>query len=255
MIPSIKKLTLLVSLLFLINIPSAHSNSWFSGGWWTSTPGGEMRTGGVLYLSPPKVICFHEDLLINLDMGDIENNETSSPVFGEDLTIRIDGIEKFLSKAKRQTEIDWCWAACMSSIMRFHGIQATQENIVKYITKKTKTDGNEAGTLFGILKALDKAKYNGLMTEVYWESTGDPTELIIYDLQNNNPLIAGLVSGDAETGHIYTILGINLFYKEFHGIGLIKQFILWDPNTGKTKEMTCKQLQKEVKFIISTRPF
>jgi len=114
--------------------------------------------------------------------------------------------EVFQFFAASQHHPQWCWAACMEMVLRYHGIPITQEEIVLRIKGAFK---DEAASPIEIIAALNGWTMNAHGKPVVVQSTalGITVDNILTDLYQDRPLLLGYNTGMG--GHAVVLTGMS----------------------------------------------
>ena len=105
----------------------------------------------------------------------------------------------------------WCWAACISMVLKYQGIDASQRDIV---TKVFGTDVNSPGNQYDIIKGANGWSKNGKTIKAYDERSRQPEDLID-GFAYKYPFIVGISNPGSSIGHAYVLTAI--YYSQRQG--------------------------------------
>ena len=214
---------------------------------WETHINGKVRSGGTREYEKPPVKC-------KIPFLDIEYYEPVNISYDESESVELDDIEYFLESAEKQKKGVWCWAACLQSILRFKGINISQEQIVFNIHKSVSGSLDEGGDLYDMLKTIEDLWYHGedlFLTDVYRSFNGDPITFIVNNLEENQPVLCGFFDGSSSKyGHVGVITGIDFVVNgEF---AQIINLTIWDPLIGTSlKKLSCENFKNLVEFLVA----
>lgn len=144
---------------------------------------------------------------------------------------------------------NWCWAACTQMVLAYHGIDVTQNEIVRRINGRLVDKPADDRQ---ILEALSGWAFDFRGRRVMIESNpsiyGD--EDIIQDLMNHCPLVVGL-HGLRATGHLYVLTAVE-FCEDERGRYCVTAF-LTDPDQTSEVVMDWRELREKLGFIARVR--
>jgi hypothetical protein len=117
------------------------------------------------------------------------------------------GIYTVTFSTARQKGNFWCWAACIEMVLKFHGMEISQESMVAKIHGSLV---DKAGNSMQILQALTGTGPNaaGGTSAVYAEGYTGLYHYFIQDLINGYPLIVGLNYG-TNIGHAVVLTAVS----------------------------------------------
>jgi len=126
------------------------------------------------------------------------------PLFLTIAGIRTEDIRPFTA---RQALSNWCWAACVQTILNYHGLCVTQEEVVFRIFGNL---ANAPADGFEIRAALTGFGKNGRRSVKIESTTFVPNpELLIDDLADDKPILVGLRHPARPIGHAYVLSAIS----------------------------------------------
>ena len=139
----------------------------------------------------------------------------------------------------RQKGDFWCWAACIEMVLRYHGMDVSQESMVQKIHGSLV---DKAGQPMEILQALTGTGPNaqGGTSQVYAEGYTGLYQYFIQDLINGYPLIVGLNYG-TEIGHAVVLTAVS-FTADMYGQFFPMSVVVRDPWPGN-------QERQEIPFM------
>lgn len=151
----------------------------------------------------------------------------------------------------KQRESNWCWAACVQMVLRYHGLDVNQEQVVKRIFGDLR---DKPATPEMVLKALNASAFStkGIPAKIAAMDYRFQDGMYIQDLGRDWPLIIGLKGGVPNaTGHCYVLVAVK--YTEARDGGLKPQtFYLMDPWPGNETrvEMTEPEFARRFGFAV-----
>lgn len=158
----------------------------------------------------------------------------------------------YIASIGKQRADNWCWAACTQMVLNYHGLNVTQEQIVK------KCFGglyDAPGGTMEMFTALNGWAYNtrGGASNIYTNNYPTNANEIQSLLANNWPLIVGLNFG-TDVGHAYVLTAI--YYSLSHDaygrvIVIPDKVVLRDPwpNSKSRQEMSWAKFSTNVVSI------
>ena len=132
------------------------------------------------------------------------------------------------STAKQKGSL-WCWAACIEMVLRYHGMNVSQESMVQKIHGSLV---DRAGQPMEILQALTGTGPNvrGGTSRAYAEGYAGLYPYFIQDLTDGYPLIVGLNFGTA-IGHAVVLTAVA-FSTDMYGQHYPTSVVVRDPWPG-----------------------
>ena len=129
----------------------------------------------------------------------------------------------------KQKESFWCWAACIEMVLKYHGMDVSQESMVQKIYGSLV---DKTGDPMQILQALTGTGPNaqGGTSQVYAEGYTGLYQYFIQDLINGYPLIVGLNYG-TEIGHAVVLTAVS-FTTDVFGQYYPMSVVIRDPWPG-----------------------
>jgi len=108
--------------------------------------------------------------------------------------------------AKQKGEF-WCWAACIEMVLKYHGVDVSQESMVQKIHSSL---ADKTAQPMEILQALIGTGPNttGGTSQIYAEGYNGLYQNFVQDLINGYPLIVGLNYG-TEIGHAVVLTAVS----------------------------------------------
>jgi len=131
-----------------------------------------------------------------------------------------------ITMRRPQQKSNWCWAACLEMVFRYHGLEVSQETIVE---ETLGDDRNLPGSPGEILENLNRTwtvdddDYT-VEADTYTVTPGT----VAQDLANDFPLIIGSM------GHAMVLTGVQ-YYRRFDSYGNIVGAVVRDPWPGRGK--------------------
>lgn len=133
-------------------------------------------------------------------------------------------MELFSSLQRSQ---NWCWAACVQTVLNFHGLYVTQEQVVLkiYGTLVDQPAGQQQ-----IMNALSGWAPNsqGRISQIYCQTGVTGINDIVNNLAYKWPLIVGLRNPQGGIGHAYVLSAIYFSNDQFNNI-IPDKVVLRDP--------------------------
>jgi hypothetical protein len=132
----------------------------------------------------------------------------------------------------RQKGDFWCWAACIEMVLKYHGMDVSQESMVQKIHGSLLDKGGEP---LQILQALTGTGPNaaGGTSQVYAEGYTGLYPYFVQDLINGYPLIVGLNYG-TQIGHAVVLTAVS-FMTDMFGQYYPMSVIIRDPWPGNAE--------------------
>ncbi len=130
-----------------------------------------------------------------------------------------------VSMNRPQQETNWCWAACIQMVFRYHGLKISQAKIVQGVFGGSV---NQPGSPQDILDALNRTWTDDddddydVEGDVYSVSPATVAE----DLADDLPVIIGSL------GHAMVLTAIS-YYRDLYGNGQIVGAVVRDPWPGR----------------------
>lgn len=121
---------------------------------------------------------------------------------------------------------NWCWAACIETVLNFHGVNISQEQVVNYIYGDLI---DRPGNIQQILGALNGWKMNIYGRPAFVHS--EPMYLVndvTNHLTNKRPIIVGLSNPGVSIGHAYVLTAIY-FTTDMYNNTVPLKVVLRDP--------------------------
>lgn len=131
--------------------------------------------------------------------------------------------EYFVESVARQEEDNWCWAACIQAVLRYHDMRFSQSDIVRQVY-----DDSYDWTASGNRIAQSLNGWNNLYVYSYRDKS---IQVLIDNLIKHSPLIIG----NAE--HAYLLTHIYYTHDNWDNINPFK-VILINPMTAKKRPET-----------------
>lgn len=154
----------------------------------------------------------------------------------------------------KQRESNWCWAACVQMVLRYHGLAVSQEQVVQRIFGDHR---DSTATEDQVLKALNATGFStkGIKAKIQAMFYRFQDNLGIQDLSRDWPLIVGLKGGVPNApGHCYVLVAVR--YKEAQD-GRLQPltFFLMDPWPGNQTriEMSESEFARRFGFAVRIR--
>jgi hypothetical protein len=123
------------------------------------------------------------------------------------------GVQTIQFSTAAQNSQNWCWAACIEMVLKYHGVTVSQESVVERIYGQ-KVD--HAADPRQILLALSGwgPNVSGGASRIYAEGYQGIYPYFIQDLINGHPLIAGLNYG-TNIGHAVVLTAVSFSADQF----------------------------------------
>ena len=139
------------------------------------------------------------------------------------------GVQTVDFSTAKQKESFWCWAACIEMVLKYHGMDVSQESMVQKIYGSLV---DKTGDSMQILQALTGAGPNasGGTSRVYAEGYQGLYPYFIQDLINGYPLIVGLNYG-TDIGHAVVLTAVS-FSTDMYGQYYPMSVVIRDPWPG-----------------------
>ncbi|MCL2684432.1 MAG: C39 family peptidase [Synergistaceae bacterium] len=156
----------------------------------------------------------------------------------------------------RQKGDFWCWAACIEMVLRYHGMDITQEQMVQKIHGSLI---DKVGQPMEILEALTGTGPNayGGTSLAFAEGYNGLYPYFIHDLINGYPLIVGLNYG-TEIGHAVVLTAVA-FQTDAFGQFYPMSVVIRDPwpDNAERQEIPFEQFMSGCFFSarVSTVPY
>ena len=117
------------------------------------------------------------------------------------------GVPTLQFQQASQKSTNWCWAASIEMVLKYHGLNVTQESMVQKIHGSLV---DKIGDPWQILRALTGSGPNavGRMSQIYAEGYTGLYPYFIQDLINGYPLIVGLNYG-TQIGHAVVLTAVT----------------------------------------------
>jgi hypothetical protein len=146
------------------------------------------------------------------------------------------GVQTMQFATAAQKSQNWCWAACIEMVLKYHGVNVSQEAVVERIYGQ-KRDGT--GDPWQILLALSGwgPNVSGGASRIYAEGYPGLFPYFIQDLINGYPLIVGLNYG-TDIGHAVVLTAVSFSTNQF-GQRIPHSVVIRDPwpNNPDRQEM------------------
>ena len=130
----------------------------------------------------------------------------------------------------RQSRQNWCWAACIEAIFRFHGYRVDQARIVEKVFGATfDAPANSPQIVYGVDGdwESDDGRSFDARAEVLWDTASffgrpDAAAQAAQDLASGHPLILGAL------GHAVVLTGMK-YQRDMAGNGMVYELTVRDP--------------------------
>lgn len=152
----------------------------------------------------------------------------------------------------RQKQENWCWAACIQTVLNYHGVNVTQEQVVnRSYGRLVDAPGGPRQmmrSLNGVISTSDGYK----LIQAEFNSTS--AKEIRNHLAQDRPLIVGLSRPGLRVGHAYVMSGIY-YQVDKRGNIYPDKVVLRDPwPTSKSRvEMSWKEFVSRVNSVYEIR--
>ena len=135
-------------------------------------------------------------------------------------------ISQYASKGKQKHE-NWCWAACIQTVLNYHGLGVTQEQVVERSVGDLVDVPGGPHEMMRSLNGVIYSPENGYTRVSATYGSTSAREIRNY-LAHDNPLIVGLSVPGQRTGHAYVLSAI--YYKlDNRGNVIPEKVVLRDP--------------------------
>lgn len=143
--------------------------------------------------------------------------------------------ESLVEVVARQRAPNWCWAACIEMVLNYHQVPVQQEVLVQRIYGG---QIDAPATLPQILQALNgwAVEGDGRRVRVQATSFGLTPAVVLRDLTDRRPLIAGLVDGQGN-GHTVVLTAVCYVLDAF-GQPYFTYAVVRDPWPGSPSRQT-----------------
>lgn len=136
----------------------------------------------------------------------------------------------------RQRRTNWCWAACIQMVLNYHGLQASQEEVVRDLLGGDYDSPANQAQVMRALQGHWRDRRGGVATVSAW-SIGSDAEAIVADLDARWPLIVGLHRDGQEIGHAY-VMTAAAYQLDASGSPQLTSVVLRDPWPGNHSRLT-----------------
>lgn len=163
--------------------------------------------------------------------------------------------EYFQEYVATQRSDNWCWAACIEMVLRYQGVDITQEQIVKKVFGDLIDRPASADV---IVNAANGFYVNGKRIEARNEYAGYVSaKSFIDDLAHKYPVIIGLTMPGQNVGHAYVMTGIT--FREYGNTIYPQKVILrnpWPhyPARSSREELSWDEFKSRVHTIVHIFP-
>lgn len=152
----------------------------------------------------------------------------------------------------KQRESNWCWAACVQMVLRYHGLAVTQEQVVQRIFGDLR---DSTATEDQVLKALNATAFStkGVKAQIQAMFYRFQDSMYVQDLSRDWPMIVGLKGGVPNApGHCYVLVAVR--YTEAKDGSLKPQtFFLMDPWPGNQTRIEMQEPEFARRFGFCVR--
>ena len=167
-------------------------------------------------------------------------------------SLNIVGFRGFEARQQRQ---DWCWAAAISMVMKYHGIPVSQCAALEALGYNCRSPelqfGNQSSIALAIKTINARKRSHSPLVDARTDAYGDGTP-IFDDLANNLPAILGMKPRKGEElGHVYVLLGINYSWIPIpDGKPVIWYATVFDPLQNRRIKMSGHEFRRKLNFIV-----
>lgn len=157
----------------------------------------------------------------------------------------------------KQRQSNWCWAAVLQMILNYHGVNVTEEMIVKHVF------GDVIDTPIAVDDVVSrisnwvgwKMQDSGSPATVLLATTEAGNPVIVYDLAHCKPMIAGLSPLKGEVGHAYVLTAATYTLDPTSKKPVMKSVVLRDPwpESPSRLEMTWDEFSRRCIFLARVR--
>jgi hypothetical protein len=139
---------------------------------------------------------------------------------------RVDAIG---AEVGRQREPNWCWAACVAYVCRYHGCFLSQEEVVGSLYGGLQ---NRPASQQAILASLHRrgVDVGGIPFEMDSNVFSANYETAAADLTDNRPLVLGTMK------HLMVLVCLRFLHTPGQFVG-VKEAFAWDPAIGRKREL------------------
>lgn len=169
------------------------------------------------------------------------------------------GIPSFQFVSARQSESQWCWAACIEMVAGYYGHNLSQETIVQTVYGRLV---NLPAVNWTIINALNRTWIdddgNEMQTacDIVWDAQSgimrpDAPQVASQYLLNNQPLIVGTL------GHAMVLTAVGFVRSAFNPyLGEATHAVVRDPWPGRSpRRLLSPQEWHSIQFLIAPRVF
>ena len=157
-------------------------------------------------------------------------------------------IAQYATKGKQKQE-NWCWAACIQTVLNYHGLGVTQEQVVERSVGDLVDVPGGPREMMRSLNGVIYSPDNGY-TRVSSTFGGTSAKEIRNYLANDNPLIVGLSVPGRRVGHAY-ILSAIYYKQDSRGEVIPEKVVLRDPwpYSPSRQEMSWREFAQRVNSV------
>ena len=157
-------------------------------------------------------------------------------------------IAQYAIKGKQKQE-NWCWAACIQTVLNYHGLGVTQEQVVERSVGDLVDVPGGPREMMRSLNGVIYSPDNGY-TQVSSTFGGTSAKEIRNYLANDNPLIVGLSVPGRSIGHAY-ILSAIYYKQDSRGNVIPEKVVLRDPwpYSPSRQEMSWREFAHRVNSV------
>ncbi|MHC9541508.1 MAG: papain-like cysteine protease family protein [Vulcanimicrobiota bacterium] len=153
----------------------------------------------------------------------------------------------------KQRMTNWCWAACIQMILNFHGVEATQEEIV---TRMFGTTIDKPASAEVILAALSgwAVSAKGKPVIISASPMIFKGSDIVADLAYHQPLVVGLTTPNG-ISHACVLTAVSYSVDQYTNEPLFSSVVIRDPWPGKSSrnEMSWMEFRSRLMFMARVR--
>jgi len=153
----------------------------------------------------------------------------------------------------RQRMTNWCWAASIQMILNFHGVKATQEEIVTRMFGSTIDKPADASVILSALSGW-AVSANGKPVIISASPMIFKGSDIVADLAYHQPLVVGLTTPNG-IGHACVLTAVSYSVDQYTNEPIFNSVVIRDPWPGKNSrnEISWSEFKSRLMFIARVR--
>jgi len=153
----------------------------------------------------------------------------------------------------KQRMTNWCWAACIQMILNFHGVEATQEEIV---TRMFGATIDKPASAEVILAALSGWAVSAKGKPVVIEASAGVLNgsEIVSDLAYHQPIVVGLTTPNG-ISHACVLTAVCYYVNQYNNEPIFSSVVIRDPWPGRSSrnEMSWNEFRSRLMFLAKVR--